>query len=25
VDYAGPWAKKLLRFYLKGNPFVSKP
>ena len=25
VDYAGPWAKKLLRFYIKGNPFVSKP
>ncbi|MCX5645265.1 MAG: DNA-3-methyladenine glycosylase [Phycisphaerae bacterium] len=25
VDYAGPWARKLLRFYLKGNPFVSKP
>lgn len=24
VDYAGPWAKKLLRFYIKGNPFVSK-
>ena len=25
VDYAGPWAKRLLRFYLKGNPFVSRP
>ena len=25
VDYAGPWARKLLRFYLKDNPFVSKP
>lgn len=25
VDYAGPWAQKLLRFYIKGNPFVSKP
>lgn len=25
VDYAGPWAKKLLRFYIRGNPFVSKP
>lgn len=25
VDYAGPWAKKLLRFYIKGNPFVSRP
>ncbi|MHB1605753.1 MAG: DNA-3-methyladenine glycosylase [Leptospirales bacterium] len=24
VDYAGPWAKKLLRFYAKGSPFVSK-
>jgi len=24
VDYAGPWAKKLLRFYIKGNPFISK-
>lgn len=24
VDYAGEWAKKLLRFYLKGNPFVSQ-
>ena len=24
VDYAGPWAKKLLRFYVKGSPFVSK-
>ncbi len=25
VDYAGPWARKLLRFYIKGNPFISKP
>ena len=25
VDYAGPWAKKLLRFYLEGNRFVSRP
>jgi DNA-3-methyladenine glycosylase len=25
VDYAGPWAKRLLRFYLRGNPFVSRP
>ena len=25
VDYAGAWAKRLLRFYLKGNPHVSKP
>lgn len=24
VDYAGTWAKKLLRFYIKDNPFVSK-
>lgn len=24
VNYAGRWAKRLLRFYLKGNPFVSK-
>jgi DNA-3-methyladenine glycosylase len=25
VDYAGSWAKRHLRFYLKGNSFVSKP
>ena len=25
VDYAGPWARRLLRFYIRGNPFVSKP
>ncbi len=25
VDYAGPWAKRLLRFYIQANPFVSKP
>jgi DNA-3-methyladenine glycosylase len=25
VDYARHWAKRLLRFYIKGNPFVSKP
>jgi len=25
VDYAGPWAKRLLRFYIRANPFVSKP
>ncbi len=25
VDYARHWAKRLLRFYLKGNPFVSRP
>ncbi|MFZ2315850.1 MAG: DNA-3-methyladenine glycosylase [Gammaproteobacteria bacterium] len=24
VDYAGEWAKELLRFYIKGNGFVSK-
>jgi len=25
VDYAGPrWAKGLLRFYIRGNAFVSK-
>jgi DNA-3-methyladenine glycosylase len=24
VDYAGVWAKRLLRFYIKGNRFVSK-
>jgi DNA-3-methyladenine glycosylase len=23
VDYAGAWAKRLLRFYVEGNPFVS--
>lgn len=25
VDYAGAWALKPLRFYLRGNPFVSRP
>jgi DNA-3-methyladenine glycosylase len=26
VDYAGRhWARRLLRFYVRGNPFVSKP
>lgn len=25
VDYAGHWAKRHLRFYIKQNPFVSKP
>lgn len=25
VDYAGHWAKRLLRFYIKGNPYISKP
>jgi DNA-3-methyladenine glycosylase len=24
VDYAGPWAAKPLRFYIEGNPFVSR-
>ena len=24
-DYARHWAKRLLRFYIKGNPFVSRP
>jgi DNA-3-methyladenine glycosylase len=25
VDYAGAWARRLLRFYERGNPFVSRP
>ena len=25
VDYAGHWAKRRLRFYIKDNPFVSRP
>ncbi len=25
VDYAGHWARRLLRFYVKGSPFVSRP
>jgi DNA-3-methyladenine glycosylase len=25
VDYAGAWAKRLLRFYIRGNEFVSRP
>ncbi len=25
VDYAGHWARRHLRFYIKGNPFVSRP
>jgi len=25
VDYAGHWARRLLRFYIRGNPFVSTP
>ncbi|HUP93108.1 MAG TPA: DNA-3-methyladenine glycosylase [Solimonas sp.] len=24
VDYAGHWARRLLRFYVKGNPHVSR-
>jgi DNA-3-methyladenine glycosylase len=24
VDYAGAWAKRLLRFYIEGNAFVSR-
>lgn len=24
VDYAGHWANRLLRFYIKGNPWVSR-
>ena len=24
VDYAGYWAKRHLRFYIRGNPFVSR-
>lgn len=24
VDYAGIWAKRLLRFYVKGSPYVSR-
>jgi DNA-3-methyladenine glycosylase len=24
VEYAGKWAKRLLRFYIRGNPFVSR-
>jgi DNA-3-methyladenine glycosylase len=24
VDYAGQWTRRLLRFYIKGNPFVSR-
>ena len=24
VDYAAHWAKRLLRFYIKGNPYVSR-
>lgn len=25
VDYAGAWARRLLRFYIKGNAFISRP
>lgn len=25
VDYAGSWARRLLRFYIRGNPHVSRP
>jgi DNA-3-methyladenine glycosylase len=25
VDYAGHWARRLLRFYVRGNAFISKP
>ncbi|HEX6998367.1 MAG TPA: DNA-3-methyladenine glycosylase [Gammaproteobacteria bacterium] len=25
VDYAGHWARRLLRFYIKGNAYVSRP
>ena len=25
VDYAGAWAKRLLRFYITGNRWISKP
>lgn len=25
VAYAGHWARRLLRFYIRGNPYVSKP
>ena len=25
VDYAGSWARRHLRFYIAGNPFISRP
>ena len=25
VDYAGHWARRLLRFYIRGNEYVSRP
>jgi DNA-3-methyladenine glycosylase len=24
VDYSGAWARRLLRFYIRGNPYVSR-
>lgn len=24
VDYAGHWARRLLRFYIRGNPYISQ-
>lgn len=24
VDYAGHWARRLLRFYIRGNPYISR-
>jgi len=25
VDYAGAWARRLLRFYIRGNDYISRP
>lgn len=25
VDYAGHWARRLLRFYIRGNAYISRP
>ena len=25
VDYAKHWARRRLRFYIRGNPFISRP
>jgi DNA-3-methyladenine glycosylase len=25
VDYAGAWARRLLRFYIHANPYISRP
>lgn len=25
IDYAGQWARRLYRFYIRDNPFVSRP